>query len=120
MGRGNRGVEHDDQVPLPGIRARHTSTAPIQWTASRAGRLRKFRLLHRAPAGNGNSIVYTLRKNGVATAAVLTLASTGSAVSDLVTEVTVAAGDKLDWEVTKALTIATSPSDVTLTAEYTY
>ena len=71
---------------------------------------------HNSPAGNGNDIVYTLRKNGVATALTLTLASTATSGTVTAT-VSIAAGDLMDIEVTKAATIASSPTGVVALVE---
>ena len=92
-------------------------TAPIQYRMPRACTLRNFRVRHNNPAGNGNNIVYTVRKNGVATAVTCTLASTANDGSDLTNSVAFAAGDLIDIEVTKAASVGTSPSDVTATLE---
>ena len=91
------------------------STAPttvIQMRVPRACTLRNLRIRHNTGAGNGNSIVYTVRKNGVTTALTCTLASTANDGSDLVNTVAFAAGDLIDIEVTKASAIGTSPTFV--------
>lgn len=93
-------------------------TSPIQYRAVRAGTLQKMRVRHNVPAGNGAAIVYTVRKNGVATTLTVSLASTASDGSDLVNTVAVAAGDLLDVIVTKAATVAVSPSDVVAVLEF--
>ena len=96
------------------------STAPtsaIQFRVPRACTLRNFRVRHNTGAGNGNNVVYTVRKNGVATSLVATLASTANDGSDLTNSVAFAAGDLIDIEVTKATSIGTTPSDITATLE---
>lgn len=93
-------------------------TSAVQFRASRAGTLRNLRVRHNIPAGNGNNIVYTIRKNGVATALTVTLASTTADGSDLVNTVGVAAGDLIDIEVTKAAGVGFSPRDVVATVEF--
>lgn len=93
-------------------------TTAIRWRAPRAGTAKNLRVRHNTTAGNGNSIVYTLRVNGVASALTVSLASTGSDASDLVNTVAIAAGDLLDLIVTKALSIAGSPSDITAVMEF--
>jgi hypothetical protein len=77
-----------------------------------------MRVRHNTTAGNGNAIVYTLRKNGSAQALTVSLASTGADGSDTSNSVTVAAGDLVDIEVTKASSIATSPSDIMVSVQY--
>lgn len=92
-------------------------TAVIQIRVPFAGTLRNFRVRQGTGAGNGNNIVYTVRKNGTAGAIVATLASTANDGSDLSNTITVAAGDLVDIEVTKAASVTTSPSDITATLE---
>jgi hypothetical protein len=87
------------------------TTAP-QMRIPRACTLRNLRIRHNTGAGNGNNIVYTVRKNGVATALTCTLASTANDGSDLVNTVAFAAGDLIDIEVTKGTAIGTSPTFV--------
>lgn len=93
-------------------------TAVIQFRAPRAGTLRNLRVQVRAGAGNGNTIVYTLRVNGAASALTASLASTGTSTSDLVNTVAVAAGDLLDLEVTKGAAVGTSPTDIVTSVEF--
>lgn len=71
---------------------------------------------HNSPAGNGNDIVYTLRVNGVASLLTLTLASTATSATVTAT-VAISAGDLLDIEVTKAATVAASPTGVVALVE---
>jgi hypothetical protein len=93
-------------------------TSPIQYRVPRAGTLKNMRVRHNTTGGNGNAIVYTLRVNGVASALSISLASTATDGSDLVNSVTVAAGDLIDIEVTKAATIGTSPSATIAAMEF--
>jgi hypothetical protein len=102
----------------PGWEAGTAPLAPIQWRSPRAGTLRNMRVRHNSLVGNGNTIVYTLRVNGVATALSVSLASTTADGSDLVNSVTVAAGDLLDIEVTKTLVIGAGGVDVVASMEF--
>jgi hypothetical protein len=92
--------------------------APTQWRAPRAGTLENLRVRHNVAAGNGNNIVYTVRINGVATLLSVSLASTANDGSDLVNTVAVAAGDLIDVQVTKALSVATSPTNIEAVMEF--
>ena len=69
--------------------------------------LKNFFVRHNAANGNGNSVVYTVLVNGVATAITVTLASgaVGQA-SDTVHTVVIAQGDRISIRATKAATIA--------------
>jgi len=102
----------------PGYDESLAQTMAVQIRAVRAGTLRNLRVRHNVPAGNGNNIVYTLRVNGAATALSATLASTATDSADLVNAVVVAAGDLLDFEVTKPALVGASPNDVVATVEF--
>lgn len=93
-------------------------TSATQFRVIRAGVLQKLRVRHNIPAGNGNNIIYTVRVAGVATALAVTMASTATDGSDLVNLVAVNDGDLLDIEVTKAVSIGTSPSDIVAVLEF--
>jgi hypothetical protein len=99
----------------PFYEASNAPTAPVSFRVPFAGTLRKLRVRHNTPAGNGNAIVYTVRINGSASSLTVSLASTSADGSDLVNAPTVAAGDYVDVEVTKAAGIGTSPSDIMAT-----
>lgn len=88
---------------------------PLQYRIPKAGTLRDLRVRHNNPQGNGNPIVYTVRVNGVATAIVVSLASTGVDGSDLANSAAVAVGDLIDIEVTKAASVGSSPQEITAT-----
>lgn len=87
--------------------------AIVQFRTNRAGTLQNLRVRQNAPDGNGNPITYTVRVNGVPTLIQATLLSTASDGSDLVNTVLVAPGSLVDVEVTKALTVGSSPRRVT-------
>lgn len=91
---------------------------PPSYRVPKAGTIRKMYVRQNDPKGNGEDIVYTLRKNGIATGLTATLASTDYDASDLVNSVVVAQGDLLDVEVTKALSVGTSPTDLFVTMEF--
>lgn len=92
-------------------------TAPIQFRIPFDCTVRRGRIRHNGTAGNGNNIVYTLRKNSVATAVVVTQASTAADGNDLTNTADFTAGDLVDIEVTKAASVGTSPTDITATYE---
>jgi acyl-coenzyme A thioesterase PaaI-like protein len=94
------------------------NTTAIPFAAPRAGTLRNMRVIHGTPAGNGLSIVYTVRINSVASTLTVSMASTASSGSDLVHTVAVAAGDLIDLEVTKAASVGTSPGSIVVSMEY--
>lgn len=91
----------------------------IHMIMPRAGTLQNLFVRQDQPAGNGNLIVYTVRVNNVATALLVSIASTATSASDLVNTVVVAQGDLVDIEITKALAIGTSPQDIQCTVELT-
>ena len=102
----------------PGYDNGLSETISTQIRIIRAGTLQNMRVRHNTTAGNGNSIVYTLRVNGVGSALGVSLASTTVDGSDLASTVAVSAGDLLDIEVTKASVVGASPSNITATVEF--
>lgn len=101
----------------PGFADGTASTTPIQFRVPSAGTLRRLRVRQNTGAGNGNAVVYTVRVNGVASLLTVSMTSTANDGSDLVNTVAIAAGDLIDIEVTKALSIAASPSDIVASLE---
>lgn len=93
-------------------------TSVVQFRVTRDGTLRKLRVWQSSPAGNGNDIVYTVRVEGVATALSVTMASTATDGADLVNEIAVVDGDRIDIEVTKAAGVGASPSDIMAVLEF--
>jgi hypothetical protein len=89
----------------------------VQFRIPRPGTLRNFYIHQGDPAGNGNPIVYTVRINNVATAILVSVASTATDGSDLVDSVVVAAGDLVDIQVSKAVSTAASPQQIMATIE---
>lgn len=101
----------------PGYEESAAPTYVIQFRIPMAGTLKNLYVRHTAGAGNGLNVVYTVRKNGVATTLVATLASTANDGNDLTHTVAVAQGDLLDIEVTKAASISSTPTDIIATLE---
>jgi hypothetical protein len=101
----------------PGYEEAAAPTYVIQFRIPMAGTLKNLYVRHTAGAGNGLNVVYTVRKNGVATTLVVTLASTANDGNDLTHTVAVAQGDLLDIEVTKAASISATPTDIIATLE---
>jgi hypothetical protein len=99
----------------PGFEDGLATTAAIQFRVPFASKARKLRVRQNSPAGNGNNIVYTLRVNGAASALAATIASTGTDANDLTNEITLAAGDYIDIEVTKASSVGSAPNQVMVT-----
>lgn len=94
-------------------------TTVWEFRAPRGGTAKNLRIRHNTPSGNGNLITYTLLVNGAASTLTATLASTATDGNDLTHTVTIAAGDFLSIQVTKALNIAASPSDIVAVLEFT-
>jgi hypothetical protein len=93
-------------------------TTPIQWRAPRAGTLRNLRVRQNIPNGNGLSVVYTIRVNNVPTALSVSMASTAADGGPSPGPVAVAAGDLLDVQITKALSVGMGPDDVLAAVEF--
>jgi hypothetical protein len=71
------------------------------------------------PGGNGNNINYALRVNGTSTVLNVNIASTALSNSDLVDSYQINQGDLLDIEVTKALSIGSSPMNIVVSCMIT-
>lgn len=94
------------------------ATAPTVATANlvcpKAGTLSDLFVRHNVAAGNGNSVVYTVMVNGVATGITVTLATDAAGqASDLVNTAAVVAGDLVSLRAVKALSIAVGAQEVT-------
>ena len=93
-------------------------TATFGISAPRNGLLRSMIVLQNVPAGNGNSIVYTLTINGTPQLLTVSMASTAAFGFDLVNTAAVVAGDVLSLVVTKAAGIVTSPTQIVVSMEF--
>jgi hypothetical protein len=73
-----------------------------------AGTLQNFYVRHNSvpPGSNANAVVYTVMRNGVATAITVSLAAnSGGQAADLVNTVAVVAGDRVSIRAVKAANI---------------
>lgn len=102
----------------PGIMDSQAATSVDQMTIPRDGFLRNMYLFVNGPGGNGNTIVYTVRINSVASALTVSMASTAATGSDTTNVVSVSEGDEIDVEITKALGVSTGPDEVRATMEF--
>lgn len=90
------------------------------FAAPRAGTLRNLFARHNSPAGNGNSVAYTVLINGAGTALTLNLPTGAVGVdSDTLNTVAVAQGDQIDIEAAKALGIGAGGVDAMVSVEFT-
>lgn len=117
-GNSSVGTTTATRYMVPGFDQSLAHTTLVSIPVTYGGTIKSLYVRHNVPAGNGNAIVYTVLKNGVATALTVSLASTGTTASDLVNSFTVVAGDTLAIEVTKAAGIVTSPTDVFVTVGF--
>ncbi len=83
----------------------------------RAGTLRNMFVRQGDPSTDTDDVVYTIRKNGVATALTITIAGNVVDGSDTLNTVAVAQGDSLDVEVTKANPVTPAVEEVVVTVE---
>jgi hypothetical protein len=119
-GNSNVGAAADTRYLSPG---RDNSAIAItsdvaQVVMTRAGTVRKLWARHNAATGNGNPVVYTVMKNGVATGITVSLA-TGAVgqISDVVNTVAVVVGDRLSIRASKAAVIAGGGSEAQISLE---
>jgi hypothetical protein len=92
-------------------------TSIINMVIPFSGTIKNMHVYHNTPAGNGSNIVYTLVKNGTPASLTVTIPSTTQTASDTSNSVSVVAGDRLAVQVTKAVGIGVSPSDIIVTME---
>ncbi len=117
-GVNNIGAASDTRFIPPG----NSGIAPLldifQLPIPQAGTVKNLFVRHNSNKGNGNSAVYTILKNGVATAITAALA-TGAVgqSSDLVNTVAIAQGDRLSLQVSKAAVVADGAVDLTASLE---
>lgn len=103
----------------PSFVSQLAQTVPVQVQTPTGVAFKAFRMtvLHNNPDGNGRDVVYTLRKNGVATALAVTMAST-DATGETVATVDFGATERFDIEVTKPDgSIGNSPDDIVVLLE---
>ena len=93
------------------------STTIIDMVIPFAGTIRNMHVYHNGTAGNGNNIVYTLLQNAAPTTLTVTIPSTTQTASDTSNSVSVSAGDRLALQVTKAVAVGSSPSDIYVSME---
>lgn len=117
-GNGSVSTTTTTRYMVPGYEATLARTTTIGIPVTSGGTIKSLYVRHNIPAGNGNVIVYTVLKNGVATTLTASLASTGTSASDLVNSFTVVTGDVLSLQVTKAAGIGSSPTDVYVTVGF--
>ena len=92
-------------------------TSAVSYRMARAGTFLNMRVRHNVASGNAELIKYTLRVNGVATLATVSLAANATDAAAPSVFVPVVAGDLVDLEVTKALSVGTSPTDILVSME---
>lgn len=118
-GADNVGAAADTRFISPGRANGLATTTNIYSIAMpRAGTLRNLFVRHNSAGGNGNSIVYTVLVNGVAT--LITASRVTGAIgtsSDLVNGFAAAQGDLVAVRATKALAVAGGNIDVQVTLE---
>lgn len=96
----------------PGYEDDVAPIAAIQYRAPFAAAISDLYIRQNTGAGNGGDIVYTLRVNGSPSALTATVASTANDGNDVTHTATVAVGDLIDIEVTKAVDVAASPTEI--------
>ena len=101
----------------PGYGDATARTTEVQFACPVTGTLRNMYVRVGGAVGDGDNVVYTLRKAGADTALVITLASNVANGSNIVNTVAVTAGDLLSMKVTKALSITTAITDVLVTCD---
>lgn len=87
----------------------------VKIDAPRSGKIKKLRVRHTLGAGNGNNIVYTVRKNGVPTGITVSVSSSSTVVVTGLGDETFADGDTIDVQADASSGIGSSPSYIVAT-----
>lgn len=100
--------------------ARSSLTAGPRWQAPRAGTLQSLYVNIGAVSTDTDPVVYTVLVNGVAPAGTLTVSINGNVATgtDLINSVVVAAGDFVDVQVSKALSVSPAINEIIATMEF--
>ena len=106
----------DDRWLWPSYRSNAASNLQsneLGWPAPFDYRVTEISVYSEDPAGNGNDVDYSVRQNDITSAAIVTLASTGTTASASV-DITGSQGDKISLIVEKAISITSSLGSVTV------
>lgn len=120
FGNGAIAATADVRFITPGFTAATAAlTSSASFALPKTGSLRNLTARHTAANGNGNSVVYDVLINGVATGLQVTLA-TGAigSVIDAVNTFAVVAGDFIEITATKALAIGSGSIGSLVAVEY--
>jgi len=118
-GNADVGAAVEDRFLSPGHEfALASLTDVMQIPVSGTGSLKNLYVRHNSAGGDGDSVVYTVMVNGVATAITVTLA-TGAIgqASDLVNTVAVVAGNRVSLRANKAVDITSGLIDVQVSVD---
>lgn len=120
FGNDNIGAAANSVFLHPGFSSGIATGTAIGLRIRRAGTLANLSVRHNVAIGNGNSVVYTVFVNGVATALTVTLATAaiGNADDD-VNRVAVVSGDIITVQATKALALGNGAQNTTATFQFT-
>jgi hypothetical protein len=116
-GAGLLGTSDTVRYLYPGYSDQLAEVRETSLQAPRSGVLRNLQVRHNVPDGNGASIVYTARVNGVDTALAAAVPSTAGSGNDLTNSVAVDIGDLVSIRVSKVAGVGKSPKNVVVTAE---
>lgn len=117
MGTQSTGTATAARFLAPGLDLAAAGTVEIKFAMPRPGTLRNLRIQCVAGTGGGN-VTYTLRKNGVNTSVTATMANTSAAATGT-GSVTVAVGDLISLQITKASAPTTGQSFVVASFDLT-
>jgi hypothetical protein len=116
-GSGAVGSSPTTRFLFPGYSDRLAEVGEIGLLIPRPGIIRNLYVVHNAPKGNGNTIVYTVRVAGIDSPVAATLSSTSNNGADTANVVLVAAGDLVSIRVMKTLGVGQSPRNIVATVE---
>jgi hypothetical protein len=92
---------------------------PHQVLAPKTGIVKNLRIIHNILGGNANPITYRVRVNGIATLINVVIPANAASGIDITNTAPVTAGQPIDIEVTKVLSVGSSPRNVVAIVEVT-
>lgn len=114
FGAENVGTTTTSRFLAPGYSPDMATTTSLGMRLSRAGTLRNLAARHNG-VGVGGAIVYTVWVNSIITTLAVSLNASSSDALNSVDSVAVLAGDLIEIRASKASSITTSPTDISVT-----
>lgn len=117
FGNGGLATNTTARFLTPGYITNNAPTQAVQLVCTRTGTLKNLYIRHNTAGVGAVNLTYTVRINGVVTSLAVVMLANATSGNNTVNSVSVAAGDRIDIQVTKAANIGASPTDIMATFE---